>query len=117
MTDYKHTPEMGEISGFGGKYEDTCQAMLQQGCEWLSKKMKEGDSPELALLGTPQVYGILIPKSDDAKALEASIMKNINDCTGAMIHSVMIRMVFITKHGYEEYKKKMTEREKEETGE
>ena len=33
--DYRHDATMGEISGFGGDYESTCQDMLEAGVHWL----------------------------------------------------------------------------------
>ena len=35
---YKHTDDMGEISGFGGGYEDVCQQMLHNGVKFLSER-------------------------------------------------------------------------------
>lgn len=37
MTEFKHTDDMGEISGFGGGYEAACQNMLSAGVKWLNE--------------------------------------------------------------------------------
>ena len=34
---YAFTPEMREISGFGGDYEQTCRNMLAAGLRWLDE--------------------------------------------------------------------------------
>jgi hypothetical protein len=103
MTTYRHTEDMGEISGFGGGYEEVCQQMLENGCKWL----EENKNPELtaAVPGNEniKVFGILIPESDDAKALEDAVMEGVGDATGAMHHAVMNRLFWIAKNGWDAY--------------
>lgn len=87
---FRHTEDMGEISGFSGGYEQACQDMLEAGCKWIeaNKSAKtEGHS-----------YS-----SDDAKAMEAAVMAACEDCSCAMHHAVMSRLFYIAKNGWEKY--------------
>lgn len=108
--EYKHTEDMGEISGFGGGYEATCQQMLHQGVTWLMENVERRD---LKARGFKDVYGILEANSDDAKALEDAIMKDHDDVTGAMHQTVMQRCFYIAANGWDDYCTKLREREKE----
>lgn len=100
MATYRHTADMGEISGFGGGYEAACQDMLEAGVKWLD----EHKAPVLQAKVVANVFGILTPESDDAKALEAAVLKAVgNDCTGAMHHAVMSRLFYIAKNGWDAY--------------
>lgn len=112
---YRHTPEMGEISGFGGDYEKTCQDMLEAGVIWLDAHQK----PDLKGHGYQDVYGIMITDSDDAKALEKAIMAPPTvtqyGATGAMHQAVMSRLFWIAKNGWDAYCAELVKREAEET--
>lgn len=37
MAKYEYTEGMGEISGFGGDYEQQCRAMVIAGVEWFDE--------------------------------------------------------------------------------
>lgn len=99
MNEYKHTNDMGEISGFGGGYEAVCQQMLHNGVQFLS----EQESVDFKVFESPNIYGIVDLKGDDAQALENAVMGGIDDATGAMHHAVMTRLAYINKHGWENY--------------
>lgn len=110
-TIYRHTPDMGEISGFGGNYEERCQVMLEAGVKWLVTKTSPAD---IKAHGYSGVYGILITDSDDAKELEKVIIQAIKDkCgegpSGAMHQAVMQRLMFISKSGWDQYCKEVRE--------
>lgn len=97
---YRHTPDMGEISGFGGGYEDCCQDMLEAGVRWIH----EHPTPDLAAHGYEGVYGLFVPDSEDAKALEEAIIGAAGgEATGAMHHAVMSRCFWIAKNGWDAY--------------
>lgn len=97
---YRHTPDMGEISGFGGGYEECCQDMLEAGCKWLDER---GDT-DLQGHVYKGVYGIFVPDSDDAKALEKVVIDaSKGEATGAMHQAVMSRLFFIGKNGWGAY--------------
>lgn len=98
LIEYIHTPDMGEISGFGGGYEDTCQTMLHKGVTWLMEN-KEADIKAKTFEG---VYGILVPDSEATKALSDHITKDM-DCTGAMHQAVMSRLIYIAANGWDKY--------------
>ena len=98
---YKHTPDMGEISGFGGGYEALCQDMLNAGVVWLTAHRYA----DLQASGYKGVFGVLKAESDDAKAMEAAMMAadTKQDCTGAMHHAVMSRLFWISANGWDAY--------------
>ena len=105
---YRHTDDMGEISGFGGGYEACCQDMLEAGVKWLASR------PDANLEGHTfeGVYGIFTPDSDDAKEMDRIVLDAANgQGTGAMHHAVMSRLFFISKNGWGEYCKQLRERE------
>jgi len=101
MTTYRHTPDMGEISGFGGGYEDCCQAMLEAGVKWLNENTARRD---MQAHGFKSIYGALIVDSDDAKAMEKAVIDAADgEATGAMHQAVMQRLFFIAKNGWDKY--------------
>lgn len=109
---YRHSPEMGEISGFGGGYEEVCQIMLNAGMLWL----EEHPDADPRFKGYEGVYGLLMEDNDDAKALtkvvdEASETVPGGGCTGAMHHAVMSRLLWIHGHSWEEYREEVARRE------
>ena len=105
---YRHTPEMGEISGFGGDYEKTCQDMLEAGVKWLEankdkKKDLKGKTFE-------NVYGIFEADSEAAKDMEKAVMEPVKGqgATGAMHHAVMENLFYIAKVGWDKYVEECT---------
>lgn len=105
---YRHTPEMGEISGFGGGYEALCQDMLEAGVKWL---VKHPQNHKLEGQTIKNVYGIFDATSDDAKALEAAVLAAGDGCTGAMHHAVMSRLFWIAKHYWAAYCAEVSKKE------
>ena len=118
---YRHTPDMGEISGFGGGYEGACQDMLEAGVKWLNEKIQpidsrsmvdesyNGDAPVLKTHTYKGVYGIFVVDSEDGKALEKAVLAAVPDCSGAMHHAVMSRLMFIADNGWDAYCTKIRE--------
>ena len=109
---YKHTPEMGEISGFGGSYEEACQIMLDAGVKWIQTNTHD----DLKAKTLKNAYGLLEPTSEQAKALEKAILEPVEDATGGMHQAVMQRLFFIAKHGWGKYCITLTESERKENG-
>ena len=100
LDSFRHTPDMGEISGFGGGYESCCQDMLEAGVNWL----QEHTGADLRAHGYKNVYGVFVPDSDDAKALEKVVIDaSGGEATGAMHHAVMSRLFWIQKNGWAAY--------------
>lgn len=98
---------ISDISGFGrtSGYEHGCQTMLQAGVDWLRNKKKVN----LKVKTYKNIYGVLEPKSKDAKELSKVICKAVdNDCTGAMHQAVMGHLFFITNKGLEKWKEEVT---------
>lgn len=99
---YRHTPDMGEISGFGGTYEDHCQKMLEAGVRHIEKFKLSGNGVQLS--GLQGVYGLCFPENRPAKELEDAIVAAVNgDLTGAMHQAVMTRLMYVAKLGWEGY--------------
>jgi len=97
---YRHTEDMGEISGFGGGYEACCQDMLEAGVRWL----QDHTEAKMEAHGFENVYGILVADSDDAKAMESVILDAAKgEATGAMHQNVMCRLFYIAENGWEAY--------------
>lgn len=107
---YEFTPEMGEISGFGGNYEKGCKQMLQAGLKWLDEHPKA--DPQFK--GYKNVYGVITADNKDAKALSKIVTEapDPNEgVTGAMHQAVIESILWIKANGWEAYVKKMSEKE------
>lgn len=100
---------MGEISGFGGAYEEACRNMVYAGIVWLEKH----PGADLKAHSYRNVYGILTADSDDAKALEKAVVSVCPDCSGAMHHATMAACLYIAANGWEKYREAKLESEKE----
>lgn len=106
--EYRHTEEMGEISGFGGGYENCCQDMLEAGMNWLTSR------PDANLEGHSfkGIYGLMVPDSDDAKELDKVVIDaSGGEASGAMHHAVMGRLFWISKNGWDKYVEELTKKE------
>jgi hypothetical protein len=109
---FRHTPDMGEISGFGAGYEECCQDMLEAGVKWLDRKKQAGTAPGIEGHSYKGVYGVMVPDSADAKELSDVICKAATrdgqnperGATGAMHQAVMARLFFIDKNGWDKYR-------------
>lgn len=101
---YKWEPGMGEISGFGGSYEQGCRAMVIAGLEFWDHY------PDLnpQFKGWEGVFGILQENNDDAKKLEKVVLDVVDhDCTGAMHMASIQTILYIRKHGWDKYVEEM----------
>lgn len=101
MTTYRHTPDMKEISGFGGGYEECCQDMLEAGMKFL-----EAQSPgfDPVFKGYEGVFGLITEDNEDAKNLtKATIDAAKGEATGAMHHAVVSRLIWIMGNGWDAY--------------
>jgi hypothetical protein len=109
-----YTDDMGEISGFGGGYEQACRAMALAGLAWWD------EHPE----ATPRfhsynnVTGLCIEDNDDAKALTEAILAACREgSTGAMHEAAVSHVMFARAHGWAKYAEELRAREHEgETG-
>jgi len=85
---FRHTPDMGEISGFGGNYEKMCQDMLAAGVKWLHRRAQK--------TAFPNIY--------NEKYLSKVIVDaSKGECTGAMHDNIMQKLVFIARFGWAKY--------------
>ena len=104
---YRHTPDMDEISGFGGGYEQCCQDMLEAGVEWIL------DHPEFEFdaEGFQGVTGIIYANNEETQELMRTIIDasrnqdGVAEASGAQVHGVMLRLGFIASKGWEAYAK------------
>ena len=113
MDEFRHTPDMGEISGFGGGYEKTCQDMLEAGVKHINARFLSGG--DLKLSGFTNVFGLCFPENEPTEELSKAIVDAADgDCTGAMHHAVMARLAFIAKNGWEKYCSEVRQREAQE---
>lgn len=114
------TEDMGEISGFGGSYEDGCRAMVLAGIKFID------EHPEITdfnFKGFKGVFGLVQVNNVGATLLEEAIMnaqvmmngklvKCGDECTGAMHHAAINHCLFYKTHGWEEYCRQLRNRKK-----
>ena len=96
---YPWTEDMGEISGFGGGYEEACRRMVWAGLAWLEGR----PNADLRATVYKNVTGILNPESEDAKELEDAIVAEEPDCTGAMHQFTMQICMYVARHGWQKF--------------
>jgi hypothetical protein len=99
---YPWTDAMGEISGFGGGYEQACRDMVYAGLAWC----KGNPNADLSTYTT-----------DDAKSLDKALLYAEPGCSGAMHGAAMNAVAFIAKQGWPEYVRRMTKRSAEQPSE
>lgn len=111
--EYRHTPEMGELSGRGGGYEQCCQDMLSAGVAWLKEHADR--NPDFVVMVVKNVYGVAKVAGEAGKALEEVVLEASRDAetgereaTGAMHQAVMSRLAWIHHHGWERYVQELT---------
>lgn len=108
------TAEMGEISGFGGTYEDGCRTMVLAGLDWLDGH----PTADPKFHGFTDVYGVLVDDNDDAKALSKAMVDAADakypdgGVTGAMHQACVQHVLFVRKHGWDRYVADLKAREK-----
>ena len=107
-TEFK--PEWGEISGFGGGYEDTCRAMWAAGVKWWEKN----PDADPHFQGYKNVYGIINDENADAKALSKAVTSASDDITGAQHQAVIQHLLAWKRLGPEAYGKQLLKREAKE---
>ena len=110
---YEFTAGMGEISGFGGGYEEVCRRLVINGTTWLD----ENPEANLEFKGYQGVYGIIEADSKDATSLHTAMTEGEDDVTGAMMHACTHHVLAIKEHGWDDYVSKMskTDRGKDDT--
>lgn len=111
---FRHTPDMGEISGFGGGYEKVCQDMLEAGVKFIHDKHLSGGDVKVSEYAN--VYGICFPENQPTKDMERAVLDAGKDCTGAMHHAVMSRLAYIARNSWDKYCEECRKHEAEESG-
>jgi hypothetical protein len=103
MTPGEWVEGMGEISGFGGSYEEACRQMVRQGLRWFD------DHPDArpVFQGFKNVFGLITDENEDAKALSAAICAGAEP-TGAMHQAVVNHVLAIRRMGWDVYVAEMS---------
>lgn len=99
------TADMSELSGFGGSYEERCRAMMLAGYAWLVAH-PDADLKPIPGQGNTGVQA----DSKDYCALDAAILAECPDCTGAMHGAAMNHAIFAWKNGWDKYAAESRER-------
>ena len=102
---------MKEISGFGGRYESACRAMVLAGLEWLDAH--PGSDPKF--VGCNNIYGVVSENNKDANDLSNAVLSaevvyddgkpgTVRDsATGAMHQAAVSHVLYIRNNGWEKY--------------
>ncbi len=98
--------ETYSISGFGGAYEDMCQRMLWRGVKHLEEVRPPVEMWKQAK-AYRNIYGLLLTEGDDLKALEAAIIQDGDDVTGAMHQAVMGHLFYIHENGLDRWREEL----------
>lgn len=98
---------MGEISGFGGGYEEACRQMLRAGLRWLD----EHPCADPRFRGFKGVFGVIADDNEDAKALSAAVASACDDCTGAMHQATVSACLYVKANGWDAYCAAMSRRD------
>ena len=105
---YEFTSEMREISGFGGKYEEACRAMLTAALnEW---DRQQGLTPDFAprFSGVEGFYGLAGPGNPGGEIIIGAMTEAADGPTGAMVEAVLGHLLAIREHGWDWYVEKMS---------
>ena len=94
---------LGEISGFGGDYEDGCRRMVKAGVGWL-RQHRDAD-PQANV--NPNIYGVMFDTNKDMDELNNAMAKECEGCTGAMMQACTSHVLYIWKHGLDRYADEM----------
>ena len=105
---YVYTDKMGEISGFGGGYEEDCRKMVIAGMEWLDEHKAANPTFDQY----KGVYGLTTNENQDMKDMQAAMNQAIGDeATGAMMQACTNHVLYAAKNGWEKYVEEMEKRE------
>lgn len=101
LTDRAFTPEMAEISGFGGGYEGCCRKMVLAGLDWFDAH----PDADPKFKSYNNIYGVLIDDNDDAKALSAAVVAGAgaDGATGAMHQTCIYHVLHSRAVGWDVY--------------
>lgn len=97
---------MGEISGFGGGYEEACRTMLRAGLRWLDAH----PDADPKFHGYAGIIGVIAEDNEDAKELSKVVGDAVPDCSGAMHQVVVKTCLYVRKHGWDAYCAAMSKR-------
>ena len=106
---FRHDPLMGEISGLGGDYEQTCQDMLEAGVSWLVS------NPDLAAqLVTEDSEGQRLLAAEDHPARqslgEAITAAGHLNTSNSQYGAVLRRVAWISFNSWDAYVEKLRQR-------
>lgn len=102
---YQWKDGMGEITGFGGGYEQAARNMFAAGCEWLDQH----PDADIKFKESPAIFGMVDDTTtEDTKTLSEVIGKAVPGCTGAMHHAAVRHVLYVKCHGWEAYCREMS---------
>lgn len=114
MSDKIWSEDMGEISGFGGGYEQCCRDMVLAGIAW----MDAHPDSDPKFHGFRDVYGVILEDNEDARGLaEAVIAAAKGEATGAQHHACIGHVLAYRRLGWDRYCARLRERETSTEGE
>lgn len=106
MSERVWTPEMGEISGFGGGYEECCRNGLEFVLRWFDER--------------PDCNPLWHEQNEDSKAIDDALISasaKWGGLTGAQHAAIIQAAVFIRANGWEKYREELEGRERKKTPE
>jgi hypothetical protein len=107
------SPEMGEISGFGGSYEEACQNMVRGGIRYAQENDVDFETLASQLKSCRAIFGVVDFDGEEARGFEDAIVEASGDpegVTGAMVHAATSHSMFILANGWDAYVEKKIEK-------
>ena len=121
----RFTHEMGEISGFGGGYEECCRHTLLEGLKFWDDQ-GEGFNPRYQVpraktQGGEEIefYGVLMDQNEDARLLDQALndaAESHGGLTGAMHQAIVNHLFFIRQNGWDRYVEEMSRDDRDDEG-
>lgn len=103
---YEFKPEMGEITGMGGSYEQATRNMVAAGCEWLDAH----PNADVKLRVYKNIFGVVADtQTEDTRALSEVIGKSVPGCSSAMHQAAFNHVLYVKEHGWDAYCQEMQE--------
>jgi len=95
---YDWINEIGEISGFGGEYEESCRQMVTAGLKWLEQN--EGPSTEFST--GDNVFAQIDEEADATDELRTHMVSAVDmDPSPSMLHLCLKHTLYANEIGWE----------------
>jgi len=106
---YEWTEDMGEISQFGGAYEECCRDMLFAALEWFD----EHPGAERLFTGSADPFRVMHGENEEARSLSEAIRKAAKargGATEAMFRFTLHVALVVQEDGWEAFQEAMRHR-------